>query len=275
MSDGASTEEPRSVFRRVDVLGVELSAVDQARTVDLIIGWAERDEHQYVCAVDVNSLMHAHRNSAVRDALNGAGVATADGTPLAWAMHYAGCPEAGRVAGPRLMPAVCRVAAQRGMRMYFLGGEPGVAEKVAAAMASHAPNLVVAGTKSPPFRELTPDEDAALVAEINEADPDVLWVALGAPKQELWMASHRGRVKAPVMVGVGGAFAVHAGLVREAPAWLQPTGLEWTYRLLQEPRRLARRYLRSHPAYVLAILRQRPARVTGGGAGSIPAPPRA
>lgn len=244
--------------RVVDVLGVGIAAIDLDGALDVITGWIERDERHYVCAVDVNSLMHAHWDPDVRDVLNGAGLATADGAPLLWAARYAGCPEAGRVAGPRLMPALCRIAAERGLRVFFLGGAPGVAEQVADAMSAHAPGLEVVGTVSPPFVALSPEEDAALVGEINAARPDIVWVALGAPKQEKWMAEHRAALDASVLVGVGAAFAIHAGLVPEAPAWIQPTGLEWVYRIVREPKRLTRRYLRSHPAFVAAVTRRRP-----------------
>lgn len=244
--------------QRLDVLGVGLTPVELPRAVEVIGGWIDAGRREYVCAVDVNSLMHAYRDPRICEVLEGAGLATADGAPLYWAGKYAGYPECGRTAGPRLMPALCTEAARRGWRVLFLGGEEGVPEKVADAMREIAPGLEVVGTISPPFRPLTDEEDAELVATINAARPDIVWVAFGAPRQELWMAAHRDRLDAAVLIGVGAAFAIHAGLVSEAPAWIQPTGLEWVYRISREPRRLVGRYARSHPAFVSAVVRRPP-----------------
>lgn len=142
--------------------------------------------------------------------------------------------------------------------MFFYGGGDGVAERLAANLAARFPGLTVVGTHTPPFRPLTAAEDAEVVARIAAAKPDVVWVGLSTPKQERWMADHVGRVGAPVLVGVGAAFDIHAGTLRQAPPWVQRSGFEWLYRLAREPRRLWRRYLSNNPRFVLAVLRHPP-----------------
>lgn len=248
----------RQDFCQIDVLGVGISAVNMSTVMAEIENWIGRGRREYVCAVDVNSLMHAQWNSEVRGALNGAGLATTDGVPLLWAAKWARAYGVERVAGPRLMPALCARAANLGWRVFFLGGADGVPEKVAETLVNRYPNLKVAGWASPPFRELSEREDQDLVDQINLSEADIVWVSLGAPKQELWMAAHRRRLNAAVLIGVGAAFTMQAGMVREAPKWIQPTGFEWVYRLVKEPRRLGPRYLKSHPAFVRAIVRNPP-----------------
>jgi N-acetylglucosaminyldiphosphoundecaprenol N-acetyl-beta-D-mannosaminyltransferase len=177
--------------------------------------------------------------------------------PLVWCCRRVGLPTE-RVYGPDLMLAVLEQGVQAGWRSYFYGGLPGVADQLAARMSERFPGLVVAGTHSPPFGPLSPEEDDEIVARINAAEPDLVWVGLSTPKQERWMAAHVGRLQAPVLLGVGAAFDFHAGRVRQAPSWVQRSGMEWAYRLSREPRRLWRRYLRNNPAFVARILRQPP-----------------
>jgi N-acetylglucosaminyldiphosphoundecaprenol N-acetyl-beta-D-mannosaminyltransferase len=154
------------------------------------------------------------------------------------------------------MLELCRISVENGYTHFFLGGAPGVPEQLAAALQARFSGLRVAGTLSPPFRPLTPQEDDALVAELNQAAPDIIWVGLGTPKQDLWMARHRSRLQAPVLVGVGAAFDFHAGRVSQAPRWMQQAGLEWLFRLWQEPGRLWYRYLVYNPMFVLLVLAQ-------------------
>jgi N-acetylglucosaminyldiphosphoundecaprenol N-acetyl-beta-D-mannosaminyltransferase len=189
---------------------------------------------------------------------NASGLTTPDGMPLVWASHRAGMAHVRRVYGPDLMLAVCALAAERGWSSYFYGATTGVPELLAERLKARFPGLKIAGTMSPPFRPLSPEEDAAVVERINAAAPDLLWVGLSTPKQERWMAAHLARLTVPVLVGVGAAFDMHAGRLRQAPSWMQASGLEWIYRLYREPRRLWRRYLSNNPRFVLAILRRPP-----------------
>ena len=163
--------------------------------------------------------------------------------PLVWLGRLRGFPLKRRVYGPELMLEFCRATVRKGYRHFFYGGTPGVADELAAKLARQFPGLQVVGVFSPPFRPLTPDEDAQVARRIRDAQPDVLWVGLSTPKQERWMYEHRESVEAPVMVGVGAAFDLNTGRLRQAPRWMREHGLEWLWRLLMEPRRLWRRYL--------------------------------
>lgn len=247
-----------SAAARVDVLGVEVSAVDPQSALDIVTGWVERREAQYLCVTGVHGVMESQRDEALRQIHNRSGLTVPDGMPLVWCAHQAGAEHVRRVYGPDLMLAVLERAAERGWSSYFYGGAPGVPEDLAAAMGRRFPGLRVAGAESPPFRELTADESTQMVARINAAAPDLVWVGLSTPKQERWMAAHRAAMDAPALFGVGAAFDFHTGRVRQAPAWMQQRGLEWAFRLGVEPRRLWRRYLRNNPAFVAAVLRRRP-----------------
>jgi N-acetylglucosaminyldiphosphoundecaprenol N-acetyl-beta-D-mannosaminyltransferase len=154
------------------------------------------------------------------------------------------------------MLAACQRSIEKGYRHFFYGGAPGVAEILATRLHARFPTLQVVGLNTPPFRPLTPAEDRTVVVRINTAQPDIVWVGLSTPKQEHWMASHIGRLQAPVLIGVGAAFDFHAGLKRQAPRWIQRSGLEWLFRLVMEPRRLWRRYLITNPGFLWQILLQ-------------------
>jgi len=244
--------------RRVDVLGVHVSAITLGTALSRISEWIDRDAQHYVSITGVHGVMESQDDEELRQIHNAAGMVTPDGMPMVWSAHRAGAPDVERVYGPDLMLATSRVAATKGWRFFLYGGKEGVAEQLAANLETWYPGLQVVGWHSPPFRPLSHDEDAELVASINALDPQVIWVGLSTPKQERWMASHVGRVRATVMVGVGAAFDMHTGQVRQAPRWMQRTGLEWLFRLLQEPRRLWRRYLRNNPRFLVQILRRPP-----------------
>jgi N-acetylglucosaminyldiphosphoundecaprenol N-acetyl-beta-D-mannosaminyltransferase len=248
----SDTHSPRSITR-FDVLGLPVSAIDVAQAVDTIDAWIRERTPHYVCITGVHGVMESRRDEGLRRIHAGAGLVTPDGMPLVWLAHLAGHRHVERVYGPDLMLACLRRSLHTGARHYFFGGAPGVAERLSARMAARFPGLAVAGMHCPPFRPLTPDEDERLVREINAADADIVWVGLSTPKQERWMAAHVGRLRAPVMVGVGAAFDFHAGLKPQAPGWMQRNGLEWLFRLATEPRRLWRRYLVNNPAFVWQV----------------------
>jgi N-acetylglucosaminyldiphosphoundecaprenol N-acetyl-beta-D-mannosaminyltransferase len=201
--------------------------------------------------------VEAQRDPEVRDALNRAGLAVEDGMPLVWWCRHAGFSDADRVAGSDLMMAMCGIGAKRGYRHFFYGGSARVCENLVSRLMQLFPGLVVAGYRSPPFRALTEDEDAADVAAINEARPDFVWVGLGMPKQEKWMAQHVGKIDAPVLLGVGAAFDFLSGEKPRAPVWMQRSGIEWFFRLVTEPRRLAHRYLVDNSLFVARAIQQR------------------
>lgn len=243
---------------RVDVLGVGVSAISMVTALDLIGGWIESGRQQYVCVTGVHGVMESQRDLELLRIHNESGMTTPDGMPMVWAARWAGVKEAERVYGPDLMLRVCERAAESGWRSFFYGGGPGVAEQLADRLSRRFPTLEVVGTHSPPFRALTPDEELAEIELIDHADPDLIWVGLSTPKQERWMASRVGRVRAPVLIGVGAAFDIHAGLLRQAPHWMQRNGLEWVYRLYREPRRLWRRYLINNTGFLIRIAGSRP-----------------
>lgn len=241
---------------RVDLLGVRLNVLTLADAVDEMDAAIARRERGYVSTCPVYTVMLGHERDDVRAALNGATWATADGLPVVWAQRWLGGTGAQRVYGPDLMQALCARSAERGYRQFLLGGGPGVGEQLAANLRARHPGLQIAGVACPPFRPLTAAEEDALVAEINDAGADVVWVGLGSPKQDLWMARMRPRLTAPLLVAVGAAFDFHTGRVTQAPRWMQRSGLEWVFRLASEPRRLWRRYLIYNPKFIVALAGQ-------------------
>jgi N-acetylglucosaminyldiphosphoundecaprenol N-acetyl-beta-D-mannosaminyltransferase len=219
--------------------------------------WIEQRERHYVCVTGVHGVMESQRDPELRGIHNASGLTTPDGMPMVWAGRVAGVPIA-RVYGPDLMLALCQRAEMRGWSGYFYGGRPGIPSRLVERLRDRFPRLRISGTYSPPFQALTPEEDERVVEMINAAAPDIVWVGLSTPKQERWMAAHVDRLNAPVLIGVGAAFDIHAGVLSQAPVWMQRSGLEWLYRLVREPRRLWRRYLFNNPAFVYRILRNPP-----------------
>lgn len=239
-----------SVRKGVRVLGPRIDAVDWDEALERIGRWAERREARYVVACNVHSVVTAGQDAALLAAINGADLATADGAPVAWLMRKLGCLRQERIDGPDLMWRYLARAANRGESVFFYGSTPETLARLVARVEAAFPGLRVAGSYSPPFRDLTPAEDEAVVQRINESGAQTVWVALGCPKQEVWMAAHRRSIRA-VQIGVGAAFSFHAGTTRRAPQWMQRSGLEWMHRLLSEPRRLARRYAVTNTRFVI------------------------
>jgi N-acetylglucosaminyldiphosphoundecaprenol N-acetyl-beta-D-mannosaminyltransferase len=201
--------------------------------------------------------MECQRDEEMRRAVNGAGLATPDGMPLVWlSRRWQNQTRVERVYGPDLMLALCHCSVKRGYSHYFYGGAAGVPELLAEKLERLIPGLKLAGTYSPPFHPLTTAEDAQIVTRINQATPDIVWVGLGTPKQDLWMAAHRDQLTAPVLVGVGAAFDFHTGRIPQAPPGMQRAGLEWLFRLWQEPRRLWYRYLVYNPLFIALVAAQ-------------------
>jgi N-acetylglucosaminyldiphosphoundecaprenol N-acetyl-beta-D-mannosaminyltransferase len=257
--------------RRFDVLGVHISAVNRARALAAIAHWIDRRDRHYVCVTGVHGVMESQRDPELLAIHNASGLTVPDGRPMLWAGQFSGLGEqTGQVRGSDLMLDVCQTAAERGWTSYFYGGKDGVPELLAEKLKARFPGLRVVGTYSPPFRALTPEEDEAIVAEINRLNPDLVWVGLSTPKQERWMAAHRDRIDAPAMFGVGAAFDMHAGLVVKCPPILQRLGLEWLFRLTQEPKRLWKRYLTNNPRFVLGVLRRRPRALALAASPSLP-----
>ncbi|MFZ0088112.1 MAG: WecB/TagA/CpsF family glycosyltransferase [Solirubrobacteraceae bacterium] len=241
----------------VDVLGVPLGLIDYESSLDWIDGMVSARRHGYVCVCNVHAVMASAEDPDLRAALLASSLNVPDGQPLVWAMNLLGHSLRARVYGPELMARSCARAARSGQQIYLYGGRnQGALVQLALNLRQRYPGVKIVGGYSPPHRPLTEDERSAVVAEINRSRPDVVWVGIGVPKQEKWMAEMRGWLEAPVLVGVGAAFDFHAGLVPQAPPLIQESGLEWAYRLAHEPRRLWRRYLRYNPRFVGAFIGQ-------------------
>lgn len=238
-------------MQRVNTLGVGVCHVSMNEAVEETIRLAKSGAARYVCVSNVHTVMMCQSDPEYRRIHNEAAMVTPDGRPLGWFQQLKGLNQKERVYGPDLMLAVCERSTTEGLSHYFYGGKEGVPEKLAQVMQDRFPGFKVAGCYSPPFRPPTPEEDEAEVKMINDSGADIIWVGLGAPKQELWMGRHVDRIKPSVMLGVGAAFDFHTGTVRQAPKWMQRNGLEWLFRLWVEPRRMWRRYLYNNPAFLV------------------------
>jgi N-acetylglucosaminyldiphosphoundecaprenol N-acetyl-beta-D-mannosaminyltransferase len=241
----------------VDVLGVPLALTDYDRMLDWVDSMVSTRSRAYVCVCNVHTVMASSEDPDLRAALETSAVNVPDGQPLVWAINALGHSLAGRVYGPELMSRACARAADSGQGFYLYGGRnQGALVQLALELRRRYPGVKIVGGYSPPHRPLSDDEEAAIADEINRSCADVVWVGIGVPKQEKWMRRMRPLLEPPVLVGVGAAFDFHAGLVPQAPYWIQEAGLEWAFRLAHEPRRLWRRYLRYNPRFVGAFARQ-------------------
>jgi N-acetylglucosaminyldiphosphoundecaprenol N-acetyl-beta-D-mannosaminyltransferase len=245
------------MLSRANVLGVGVSAVNMAHALDTIFGWIENRQRHYVCVTGVHGVMESYRSPDLRRIHNNAGMVTPDGMPLAWLLKFAGFRNSSRVCGPELMPEVFVQAQRRKIRHYLYGGSEQALVLLQQHLLEMAPDALIVGSHSPPYRPLTWAETADITAKINESNADIVWVGLSTPKQERWMAANRHALSAPVLIGVGAAFDIHAGLVRRAPKFLRRTGFEWTYRLILEPKRLWWRYLSSNPRFIMLVMMQK------------------
>jgi N-acetylglucosaminyldiphosphoundecaprenol N-acetyl-beta-D-mannosaminyltransferase len=247
---------------RALILGAPVSALTLDCLLETVDLWVRERERHYVCTLDVHALMESHRAPDVQEIYRLASVVTPDGMPLVWLLRRGGYPRADRVCGPDLMPALFERSQLNGYRHYLYGSTTQTLDLLTGNLKARFPKANVVGAYSPPFRELLAVERAAIVAQINDAAPDIVWVGLGAPKQDRWMATYRPMLEAPVLIGVGAAFNMLAGTVRRAPPFLQRSGCEWAFRMLQEPRRLCGRYLESNARFAFLLLQEslRPSR---------------
>jgi N-acetylglucosaminyldiphosphoundecaprenol N-acetyl-beta-D-mannosaminyltransferase len=244
-------------FERRDIVGIPIAMIDYQGAMDVLDGMIARRERGYVCAVAVHAVSVAQRDPVMRAALLASALTVPDGMPLVWAANTLGANLENRVYGPELMQRYSTRCARQGHRVWLYGGrDQGSLAQLALNLRKMHPGIRIVGGYSPPFRPLTAAEEDELAARINADRPDVLWVGLGVPKQEKWMAHMRDRLEVPVMAAVGAAFDFHSGRVSQAPTWMQERGLEWVYRIAQEPRRLLPRYLLHNPAFLVSFGRQ-------------------
>ena len=240
---------------RVNVLGVEISSINMAMALAVFQEWIDHKSRQYVCVTPAHAVMDGYRDPSLRRIFNGSGLTTPDGMGIVWLLRLHGARHVGRVYGPDLMNEVCRTSVQKGWSHFLFGGEPGVAECLKSNLEQRYPGIRVVGTYSPPFRALSEEEDRQVIAAINRASPDIVWVGISSPKQERWMHDHLGKLDARVMVGVGAAFDFLTGRKPQAPSWIQRIGMEWLFRLSTEPGRLWPRYSQ-YPLFVILAIAQ-------------------
>lgn len=236
------------------VLGVRIDALDMQGVYLTLKEWIRNRKPHYVCCVPAHSVMDCVNHPELRQVFNHSGLSTPDGMAIVWLLKLRGFPEAKRVYGPDVLINACRRGIEPGWRHYFYGGKPEVCRKLVIELQKRFRGIQIAGAESPPFRELTGDERAAFVDRIRQAKPDILWVALGSPKQEQWMAEWVGILDVPVLVGVGAAFDFITSTKPQAPRWIQGIGMEWFFRLASEPGRLWKRYVLNYPRFVFLIL---------------------
>jgi N-acetylglucosaminyldiphosphoundecaprenol N-acetyl-beta-D-mannosaminyltransferase len=246
-------------IKRFPVLGAHISPVSWDTVIEQIQRWGQQHESRYVCICNVHSVVTAARDQHFNSVINEADIATPDGAPVAWALRQFGFKNQERINGPDLMWRYLKKAEELGQRPFFYGGTDDTLAKLMAVIKNEFPNLCVAGAYAPPFRSLADlhnaRETAAEIDLINQSGAHVVFVGLGCPKQELWMAAHSHRINA-VLVGVGAAFDYHAGTISRAPLSWQLHGFEWLYRLLSEPRRLFMRYLITNTLFILGLSKQ-------------------
>ena len=243
-------------IERVNVLGVGISVINLQTALAAIADAVRARRKGYICVTGVHGVMEAQADAAFRRILNQAFLCTPDGMPMVWMGWLRGHREMSRVYGPDLMLEVCAWSEKNPCRHFFFGGVPGVAELLRDKLTARFPKLQVVGCYTPPFRPLNAEEEKQLQEMVRAAQPDILWVGLSTPKQEKFMAEFLPRLDVTLMIGVGAAFDFHSGRIRQAPRWMQRSGLEWFYRLCQEPGRLAQRYMRNNPLFVVKIAGQ-------------------
>lgn len=252
-----STGSHRNVRQEVvDVLGVAVDALNMSRALDRIAHHLDAREKGYICVAGVHGIMEAQRCAELRAVYEHSLMTIPDGMPLVWVGHMQGHAAMERVTGPDLMLQIFAEPRFRNLTHFLYGGEPGVAEELRLRLLRRFPHACIAGTYTPPFRDLDIAEEAELFAMISALKPDVIWVGIGCPRQEIFMARYWERLRTRLIFGVGAAFDYHTGRIRDCAPWIKRAGLQWLHRLLQDPRRLWKRYLRNNPAFVWHILLQ-------------------
>ena len=248
------------VEKKFDVLGVKLHAFFLRESVDIVLDWIARYRNggvsgpaRYVCVTNVNSVVEAQKDAYLKTITNSADLSVCDGMPLVWLARRKGFILPERVYGFALMDALLSESQKYGYRHYLYGSTSEVLEKLVVNIKSKYPGINIAGAYSPPFRDLTGQEKESIVSLVNGCQPDIVWVGLGYPKQEIWMYEFKDKIKCPVLAGVGAAFDFYSGNKKKAPLWMQNAGLEWFFRLCCEPRRLAKRYLVNNPLFIYML----------------------
>jgi N-acetylglucosaminyldiphosphoundecaprenol N-acetyl-beta-D-mannosaminyltransferase len=241
---------------KIDILGVGISVLTRAALLEAVERSVETRSKLRVAFCNVDTIAQSQNNKTLASVVNDYEVASPDGMPLVWFGKLQGNKEMERVDGPNAMLAICEMGVPLGFKHYFYGSTEATLEALEANIRERFPGIDIVGSYSPPFRPLTDDERSEVVNRINAVKPDLIWIGLGMPKQELWVAENHSLLEAPGLLAVGAAFGFHAGMVRRAPRWMQNAGLEWLFRLSQEPRRLWKRYLVGNSVFLYLAARQ-------------------
>jgi N-acetylglucosaminyldiphosphoundecaprenol N-acetyl-beta-D-mannosaminyltransferase len=239
----------------LNILGVKIAATNLQLACQSIDRWIKERHKTYVCIAPVATIVDCRRDPKYRKVVNNAGMTTPDGMPLVWIGRLRGKKSTQRTYGPDLMLAFCQLSQTGGCRHYFYGGNPETNNRLMERLQNRFPGIKIAGNFSPPLRGIGELEQEDVIERINHANPDILWVGLGSPKQDYWMSNHRDKLNVPVMVGVGAAFDFIAGTKPQAPRWMQRSGLEWLFRLCCEPKRLWKRYLIGNSQFIWYLLK--------------------
>jgi N-acetylglucosaminyldiphosphoundecaprenol N-acetyl-beta-D-mannosaminyltransferase len=238
---------------RANVLGIGVSAINMDEAVEFSDCLIRENRRGYICVTGVHGVIEAQSDPDFRTILNSSFLTTPDGMPTVWVGRLQGFSRMRRVYGPDYMMELCAISVAKGYKHFLYGGKPGVAEHLGGVLTTKFPGLQVVGTFTPPFRSLTPVEENGFIAQVKEASPDIIWVGLSTPKQEKFMATYLDRLEVKLMVGVGAAFDIHTGEIKDAPQWMKHAGLQWAHRLIQEPKRLWKRYLINNPKFVWRV----------------------
>ncbi len=241
--------------RVINVIGSPITALPFNTQIKMILEWASNHESKIICVANAHMLTEAYRHVELSSVLKNAALVTPDGMPLVWMMRLMGARAQNRVAGMDILLSLCHQAPMRNISVFFLGSEASILEKIRKKLEYEFPNLQIAGMEPLPFGPLTPADDDAIIQKIHESGASVVFVSLGCPKQEYWMNQNKGKIQA-VMIGLGGVFPIVAGVYKRAPLWMRELGLEWFYRLIQEPRRLRSRYSKTIPLFIWLALKQ-------------------
>lgn len=236
-------------LQHCEILKTNINVTNMSDTIKYIGGHLDDLRGKYICVSNVHTTVMSYENEEYRKIQNGAAMALPDGAPLSSYSRRKGYKQAQRVTGPDLMLELFAISKEKGYRHYFYGATEETLQSMREVLERNYPGIEIAGMYAPPFRALTPQEDAQIVAKINESRPDFIWIGLGAPKQEEWMYQHMGQLQG-VLIGVGAGFDYLAGYIKRAPRWMQRMSLEWLYRLLQDPKRLWRRYFTSNVKFI-------------------------
>jgi N-acetylglucosaminyldiphosphoundecaprenol N-acetyl-beta-D-mannosaminyltransferase len=244
---------PLADIPRANVLGVGVSAINMEDAVSIFRQAIENGSRGYVCVTGVHGVMEARKDPTLRRILNSSLLSTPDGVPMVWIGRLQGLSRMRRVFGPELMQRICEISVAEGRSHFLYGGKPGAAEQLRDVLANRFPGLQIVGTYTPPFRLLNANEEQELVEMVGRLKPDFFWVGLSTPKQEQFMARYSQLLETRLMIGVGAAFDYLTGSIRDAPSWVKSAGLQWLHRLIQEPRRLWKRYLINNPQFLWEI----------------------